>query len=76
MKDEMRKLTAEIDGDSYANIARAMHHGQMTQMIRTFAYAIEKLILNDQKDEIFLWLYGSKGITLPPPVKNKKGDFE
>jgi hypothetical protein len=67
MKDEMSKLTAEIDKDIYLNIAKNLHHGQMTQLIRAFALSLNQLINNGDKKEFYMWLYGSKSLTLPPP---------
>jgi hypothetical protein len=72
MKDEMTKLTAEIDRDIYTRIARDLHHGQMTQLVRAFAVAIDGLIQANKKDELYCWLYGDKELTLPPSIKRKE----
>ena len=72
MKDEMRKMTAEVDKDIYRNIAKDLHHGQMTQLVRAFALSINQLINDGEKEELYLWLYGTKPLTLPPPTEEQK----
>jgi len=67
--EETTKLTAEVNRDTYNAIARDMHHGQMTQLVRAFAIAIELLIKQNKKDDIYLWLYSAKPLTLPPPIR-------
>lgn len=70
MKEMTTKLTAEIDRDTYAAITKNLHHGQLTQLVRAFTQAMEIMIADDKKGELYLWLYDNQPLSLPPPVKS------
>lgn len=70
------KLTAEVDRDVYERISRGLHHGQMTQLLRAFTLAMDKVIQEGRKGELYLWLYNDEQLILPGPAKKGEGGRE
>jgi len=67
------KLTAEVDTDVYDRITKDLHHGQLSQIIRSFIRSLDYLIQSGEKDNLYLWLYGTKNLTLPHLSEDKYG---
>lgn len=68
------KLTAEIDTDVYDRITHDLHHGQLSQIIRSFMRSLDHLIQSGEKDNLYLWLYGTQNLTLPHLTEVKHGN--
>jgi hypothetical protein len=67
-----RKLTVEVDTQTYDRITRDLHHGQLSQLMRTFTASLDLLLTAKAQDEIYLWLYGKGQLTLPNVKEHEK----
>lgn len=65
-----KKLTVEVDTKIYNRITQDLHHGQISQLIRTFMLSLDLMLTRQSQDDIYLWLYGKGQLTLPNPKED------
>lgn len=74
-RNNFKVLSVEVLSEDYEKVKSQLHHGQLSEITRTFLEALAETFETSGKSNIYQWLDGEAPLTIHSPAYRRKYDI-